>query len=48
VTAPRYSPHENAERWVRDHGHVDWHGRTRGDCADIADYKRHWKVNHAV
>lgn len=41
------SPEENAERWVRDHGHVDWHGRTKGDCADIADLNRHWKVRNA-
>lgn len=41
---PLESAEDAGDRWVRDHGPVDWHARTKGDCADLADYKRHWRV----
>lgn len=32
---PLESPEEAGARWVRDHGHVAWEDRTRGDCVTV-------------
>lgn len=39
-TIPLETAAQAQERWVRDHGHVDWRHRTTGDVPDYATL--HW------
>ena len=39
-TIPLETAEEAQERWVRDHGYVDWRHRTTGDVADYSTL--HW------